>query len=59
MKKQHNTDPVKYVQEILTTGVEKMLTAATFHKCVMCYNRGCCFLVQAMLPEGFPFHSLI
>jgi len=21
-------------------------------------NRGCCFLVQAMLPEGFPFHQL-
>ena len=20
-------------------------------------NRGCCFLVQAMLPEGFPFHQ--
>ena len=22
-------------------------------------NRGCCFLVQAMLPEGFPFYQLI
>jgi len=22
-------------------------------------NRGCCFLVQAMLPEGFPFHQFI
>ena len=21
-------------------------------------NRGCCFVVQAMLPEGFPFHQL-
>ena len=21
------------------------------------YNRSCCFLVQAMLPEGFPFHK--
>jgi len=21
------------------------------------YNRGCCFLVQAMIPEGFPFHQ--
>jgi len=21
------------------------------------FNRGCCFLVQAMLPEGFPFHQ--
>ena len=21
-------------------------------------NRGCCFLVQAMLPEGFPFHQI-
>ena len=21
------------------------------------WNRGCCFLVQAMLPEGFPFHQ--
>jgi len=20
-------------------------------------NRGCCFLVQAMLSEGFPFHQ--
>ena len=20
-------------------------------------NRGCCFLVQAMLPGGFPFHQ--
>jgi len=20
-------------------------------------NRGCCFLVQAMLPEGSPFHQ--
>jgi len=20
-------------------------------------HRGCCFLVQAMLPEGFPFHQ--
>jgi len=23
------------------------------------YNRGCCFLVQAMLPGGFPFHQFI
>ena len=22
-------------------------------------NRGCCFLVQAMLSEGFPFHQFI
>jgi len=22
-------------------------------------NRGCCFLVQAMLPESFPFHQFI
>ena len=22
-------------------------------------NRGCCFLMQAMLPEGFPFHQFI
>ena len=21
------------------------------------WNRGCCFLVQAMLPEGFPFYQ--
>jgi len=21
------------------------------------FNRGCCFLVLAMLPEGFPFHQ--
>ena len=21
------------------------------------YNRDCCFLVQAMLPGGFPFHQ--
>jgi len=23
------------------------------------WNRGCCFLVQAMLPEGFPFHHFL
>jgi len=23
------------------------------------WGRGCCFLVQAMLPEGFPFHQFI
>jgi len=22
------------------------------------WNRGCCFLMQALLPEGFPFHQL-
>jgi len=22
-------------------------------------NTGCCFLEQAMLPEGFPFHQFI
>ena len=25
----------------------------------MCLNRGCRFLVQAVLPEGFPFHQFI
>jgi len=30
-----------------------------YHWWTASINRGCCFPVQAMLPEGFPFHQFI
>ena len=41
----HALGGVSGVASFITTGEQLQI------------NRGCCFLVRAMLPEGFPFHQ--